>query len=62
MCVSGGGGGGGGGGRCEERSFLKNLFPNMVNGILKFVKTISANVKLNINQQEIKELVAVSLP
>ena len=34
----------------------------MVNGILKFVKTISANVKLNINQQEIKELVAVSLP
>ena len=46
----------------EERSFLKNLFPNMVNGILKFVKTISANVKLNINQQEIKELVAVSLP
>ena len=34
----------------------------MVNEILKFVKTISANVKLNINQQEIKELVAVSLP
>ena len=60
VCVTQGGGVGVG--WCEERSFLKNLFPNMVNGILKFVKTISANVKLNINQQEIKELVAVSLP